>query len=64
MVAGLAETQDVIMCQLKPASAADYKAKFTDAQLARLTKVFSEGVCDWSKPGVGQQPPAGTWQYF
>jgi hypothetical protein len=28
---------------------------FTAAQLARLNAVFPGGVCDWSKPGVGQQ---------
>ena len=29
---------------------------------ARLKQVFPTGVCDWSKPGVEQQPMAGTWQ--
>jgi hypothetical protein len=34
----------------------DYAAgTFSDAQWARLQAVFSTGVCDWSKPGVGQQ---------
>ncbi|MBE0624689.1 MAG: hypothetical protein IH606_07755, partial [Burkholderiales bacterium] len=28
---------------------------FTGAQLARLQLTFPDGVCDWSKPGVGQQ---------
>jgi hypothetical protein len=23
--------------------------------------IFPNGVCDWSKPGVEQQPPLGTW---
>jgi hypothetical protein len=27
---------------------------FTDAQWTRLQAVFTTGVCDWSKPGVGQ----------
>jgi hypothetical protein len=22
------------------------------------------GVCDYTKPGVGQRPPDGTWQMF
>jgi hypothetical protein len=26
-----------------------------------LREVFRDGVCDYSKPGVGQQPPAGTY---
>ena len=29
--------------------------RFTPAQLARLQAAFPDGVCDWSKPGVGQQ---------
>jgi hypothetical protein len=29
---------------------------FTTEQLRRLHAAFPGGVCDWSKPGVGQQP--------
>jgi len=48
---------DVLKCQLKPLNAADYlPARFSAAQLARLYAAFPDGVCDWSKPGVGQQP--------
>jgi hypothetical protein len=36
---------------------------FTEAQRERLEKIFPEGVCDWSKPGVGQQPTIG-WQTY
>src|SRR4030095_3141155 len=28
---------------------------FTAAQQARLSAVFPNGVCDWGKPGIGQQ---------
>ena len=28
---------------------------------AALPAVFPSGVCDYSKPGVAQQPPLGTW---
>jgi hypothetical protein len=30
--------------------------------MSRLKQIFPAGVCDWSKPGVEQQPMAGTWQ--
>jgi hypothetical protein len=33
-------------------------------QWNRLRAVFFGGVCDWSKPGVGQVPLAGTWVRF
>lgn len=53
--AGQSATADVLKCQLRPLRRADYPASLTDAQYARLQKVFATGVCDWSRPGVGQQ---------
>lgn len=59
-VAGGPRTEDVLKCQLKPLNAADYGAvTFTGGQWSRLQAVFSTGVCDWSKPGVGQQAAVG-----
>ena len=40
--------------RLKPLDRAGY-AGISDAQYARLQAVFPDGVCDWSKTGVGQQ---------
>jgi hypothetical protein len=58
-IAGGPRSEDVLKCQLKPLVASDYTGiTFTAAQLARLQAVFSGGVCDWSKPGVGQQAAA------
>jgi hypothetical protein len=42
----------------------DYKVTLSADDMARLKKIFPAGVCDWSKPGVEQQPLAGTWQIF
>jgi len=61
-VAGSPLAADVIKCQLKPVSPSDYKVTFTPAEMARLKEIFANGVCDWSKPGVEQQPMTGTWQ--
>ncbi len=55
LVAGMPETRDVLKCQLKPLQRFDYNVVFTDAQWARLNAAFPNGVCDWSKPGVGQR---------
>jgi hypothetical protein len=63
-VAGTPITNDIIKCQLKPISASDYKAPMGADEMARLKKIFPGGVCDWNKPGVEQQPLAGTWQTF
>jgi hypothetical protein len=63
-VAGAPIANDIIKCQLKPISASEYKATMSADEMARLKKIFPGGVCDWSKPGIDQQPLAGTWQTF
>lgn len=64
MAAGGPLADDIAKCQLKPLNAADYGVSFTPEQWARLSAIFPEGVCDWTQPGVGQQPLAGTWLSF
>ncbi|MBK8315611.1 MAG: hypothetical protein IPL01_17025 [Acidobacteria bacterium] len=64
LVAGAPLTNDIIKCQLKPVNFAGYKVKFTDAQKARMTALYSAGVCDLSKPGVGQGPIKGTYRRY
>jgi hypothetical protein len=61
MIAGEPASNDVLKCQLKPIDFKDYRVTFTEAEKKRLTAVFPEGVCDWTKAGVGQQTPTGTW---
>jgi uncharacterized tannase-like protein DUF6351 len=34
---------------------------FTSTERARLRAAFPRGVCDYSKPGIGQHGTAGTW---
>jgi hypothetical protein len=64
MVAGAPLTNDIVKCQLKPIKFAEYKVTFTDAQKARLKAIFPAGVCDYTKPGVGQGPIKGTYQRY
>jgi hypothetical protein len=54
-VAGGPITEDILKCQLKPFNRDEFPG-LSDVQAARLAAVFPDGVCDWSKPGVGQQP--------
>ena len=54
LIAGGPLAADVLKCQLKPVEAKDYAVSFTPAELARLRRTFPGGVCDWTKPGVGQ----------
>jgi hypothetical protein len=52
--AGASIAADKLKCELKPVSTADYKVAIDAVRLARLKTIFADGVCDWSKPGVGQ----------
>ena len=63
-VAGGARAENILKCQLKPLNFSDYSGiVFTAGQQARLQTVFSTGVCDWTLPGVGQQPPVSPQTY-
>jgi hypothetical protein len=64
LVAGAPLTNDIVKCRLKPISYADYKIAFTAEQKARMEKIFPTGVCDFSKPGVGQVPLKGVYQRY
>ena len=55
-VAGGPIQENILKCQLKPLNPSDYAGvTFTATQWTRLNDAFPGGVCDWSKPGVGQQ---------
>lgn len=55
-VAGDPLTGQVLKCQLKPLDKSDYTVGFSAAQWATLSSLYPSGVCDYSRPGVGQQP--------
>ncbi|HEX7841363.1 MAG TPA: DUF6351 family protein [Kofleriaceae bacterium] len=56
-VAGGPVAENIFKCQLRPIDRADYNpVGLTDDQFNRLKAVFVDGVCDFGKPGVGQQP--------
>jgi len=64
--AGGPRANDVLSCRLVPLDRSTYTypgglpVPFTDGEWARLEAALPSGVCDWSRPGVGQQP-ARTW---
>lgn len=64
LVAGAPLADNVVTCHRKPVAWSDYSVSFTPDQRRRLAKIFPAGVCDWTKPGIGQQPLRGTWQTF
>jgi hypothetical protein len=64
VAAGGPLADDIFKCQLKPVTASDYKVAPTAAQMTALQAAFPQGVCDWSKPGVGQTGKIVTWAVF
>jgi uncharacterized tannase-like protein DUF6351 len=62
--AGMPLTNDIKKCRLKPIDPNDYAVTFTADEMARLRAVFPDGVCDFTRRGVGQRPLAGTFLRF
>lgn len=64
-VAGAPLRNDILKCALQPVAAAveagSYGIELSDAEVARLQEVFPDGVCDWTRPGIGMVPMADTW---
>jgi len=54
LASGMDLTDGNLKCQLKPVDPADYSGA-APADLAQLRAVFADGVCDYTRPGVGQQ---------
>ncbi|MDQ1698090.1 MAG: hypothetical protein QOJ03_3443 [Frankiaceae bacterium] len=46
---------DTLQCRYKPLRKSDYNVTFTSTQWSRLNKVFKDGVCDYSRPGIDQR---------
>ncbi len=61
IVAGEGWTADHLKCALKPVDTRDYAQSLTADQIAQLRAIFPDGVCDWTQPGIEQQPLTGTW---
>ena len=59
--AGQTLTRDVLKCALKPINFAEYSVAFSATEQAQLQSIFPNGVCNYSQPGVGQQPLLGTY---
>ena len=64
IVAGAPLAKDVLKCTLKPVDPNDLSVSLSAEQLGALRQIFGEGVCDYSRPGIGQVPLAGTWAIY
>ena len=63
-VAGAPLANNVVKCALTPFSQDDYAVTFTAGERARLERIFPDGVCDWSQPGIYSGDLRGTWLSF
>ena len=63
MAAGEALTDDAIDCKLVQPDRRAYRVAFTAEQWARLSRVFAQGVCDYTVAGKDQRP-AQPWQAY
>jgi hypothetical protein len=65
LAAGAPLDEYILKCGLKPLSTNDYPGiTFTSTEWAELRAAFPTGVCDYSKPGIGEQTPRGTWLHY
>lgn len=51
---------NTLKCQLIAPNKGDYSVSFTDEQWIVMNKIFPEGVCDWTQPGIGESVVA-SW---
>jgi hypothetical protein len=64
IAAGAPPTDDILKCALKPIDPKDYAQSLSAEQIGRLKAVFPQGVCDYSRPGVGQTHLPEPWETF
>jgi hypothetical protein len=60
IAAGAPLRDDILKCRRVPL---EREPGLTGEQFARLKKVFANGVCNWTRRGVAQQPPL-RWPTF
>jgi hypothetical protein len=63
-VAGAPLANNIVSCQLRAVTTADYTETFTREQLTQLGQVFPGGVCDWSRGDASMAQHQGTWSSF
>ncbi|MGH3383977.1 MAG: DUF6351 family protein [Nocardioidaceae bacterium] len=64
IVAGGPVASNIAACALRPVDPGEYGTELSADQRDRLQAIFPTGVCDWTAPGRGSRPLAGTWLFF
>ena len=63
-VAGAPLANNIVSCQLKSLTAADYEVEFTGEEWVALEVIFPNGVCDWTQRDLYSEGYQGTWLSF
>ena len=63
-VAGSPLAHDAVQCSKRSVTASDYTVSFNAAEMARLQRIFPDGVCDYSRKGILQPPLLDTWLVY
>jgi hypothetical protein len=64
LVAGADLSMKTLKCRMTRLDFDDYGVTFTDAEKAQLRAAFPNGVCDFSRTGVSERGPRGTWLVY
>ncbi len=64
IAAGAPIANNIVKCTLKQIDAKDYRQPLTPDQIGKLRAIFPAGVCDYSRPGVGQQTVTQVWRKY
>jgi len=59
--AGEPAAENVLKCALRPLNFSDYPVSFTATEQSQLREAFPTGVCDYTKPGIGQNRKTASW---
>ncbi|MGW4873933.1 DUF6351 family protein [Streptomyces chartreusis] len=59
--AGEPLAESTLKCALRPVNFDDYRVSFTRTEKAQLLRAFPNGVCDYTRPGPGQDERPSTW---
>ena len=63
-VAGSPLAHDVVQCTRRAVSLSDYSVTFTADEEVRLRRIFTDGVCDYTKRGINQPGLLDTWLVY
>jgi hypothetical protein len=62
--AGTPLAEPALKCALRPLNFTDYPTRFTRTEQTQLRRAFPTGVCDFTRPGPGQNEQPTAWHNY